>query len=545
MEFFYDRPDAVVDAGLDALCADAGLVRSTPDTAGVRIVARADWDRRLGQVALVSGGGAGHEPSHAGYVGSGMLTAAISGEVFASPSVEAVLAGIRHVSGEAGCLLIIKNYTGDRLNFGLAAERAAGEGHRVASVIIADDIALPQVAQPRGIAGTVLVHKIAGACAARGDELETVATAAQRVADELCSLGLSLDACQVPGQAAQSRQPELGLGIHNEPGAQQVNPRNASEAMGQVLAPLTAEFERRFGADMPMIVMLNDLGGCAPQELAVLTRALIDGLGVARIERLVRPARLMTSMNMHGFSVTLLPARTDYVQALDEPASPAAWPGAFKPAPVAHFEPHLSVNYESAGMRDEAIEARIGAVLDTLSQAREALDALDAQSGDGDTGSTFASGATAVRKLLDDGLLSSADHARLCGQLGRTLAQSMGGSSGVLLSILFTAAGVALDEGRLWPEALAQGVSRMQHYGGAKRGDRTMLDALVPAVEVLREGGDLAAAAKAAREGADATANITKAGAGRAAYVRAEALDGVIDPGAEAVARVFQTLTRD
>jgi triose/dihydroxyacetone kinase / FAD-AMP lyase (cyclizing) len=139
---------------------------------------RTDWDRS--KVALVSGGGSGHEPSHAGFVGQGMLTAAVCGEVFASPSVDAVLAGILAVTGKAGCLLIVKNYTGDRLNFGLAAERARALRLKVSMVIVDDDVALPDLPQARGVAGTLFVHKIAGALAEQGADLDTVTAAAER-----------------------------------------------------------------------------------------------------------------------------------------------------------------------------------------------------------------------------------------------------------------------------------------------------------------------------------------------------------------------------
>ena len=158
---------------------------------------RNDWDKS--KVALVSGGGSGHEPAHAGFVGEGMLTAAVCGDVFASPSVDAVLAGILAVTGPAGCLLIVKNYTGDRLNFGLAAERARAFGLKVNMVIVDDDIALPELPQPRGVAGTLFVHKIAGAMAESGASLHDVTSAAERVIAGTKSIGMSLDTCTVPG----------------------------------------------------------------------------------------------------------------------------------------------------------------------------------------------------------------------------------------------------------------------------------------------------------------------------------------------------------
>lgn len=160
--FFFNERKHLVDDALEGLVLSAphaNLVRLDIDPA-IRIVARSDWDKS--RVAIISGGGSGHEPAHAGFVGRGMLTAAVCGDLFASPSVDAVLNAIVAVTGDRGCLLIVKNYTGDRLNFGLAAEKAKRYGLKVEMVIVADDVALPDNKQPRGIAGTALVHKVAG-----------------------------------------------------------------------------------------------------------------------------------------------------------------------------------------------------------------------------------------------------------------------------------------------------------------------------------------------------------------------------------------------
>jgi hypothetical protein len=167
MTQFINRKEDIVQDAIDGVIAASGGKLSRLDGYPfIRVVVRSDWDRS--KVALVSGGGSGHEPAHAGFVGKGMLTAAVCGDVFASPSVDAVLAGILAVTGPAGCLLIVKNYTGDRLNFGLAAERARAKGLKVNMVIVDDDIALPDLPQPRGVAGTLFVHKIAGAMAESG-----------------------------------------------------------------------------------------------------------------------------------------------------------------------------------------------------------------------------------------------------------------------------------------------------------------------------------------------------------------------------------------
>ena len=195
------------------------------------------------KVALISGGGSGHEPAHAGYIGHGMLDAAAVGDVFTSPSVDTVLAAIRAVAGSKGVLLIIKNYTGDRLNFGLAAELARAEGIAVDSVVVADDVALRDTVEParrRGIAGTVLVHKIAGAAAASGADLAEVAAAARQAAEQVATMGVGLGACTVPatgrpGFQLDSGEAELGLGIHGEAGVRRVATPSAADLCATLL----------------------------------------------------------------------------------------------------------------------------------------------------------------------------------------------------------------------------------------------------------------------------------------------------------------------
>ncbi|CAI5462267.1 unnamed protein product [Closterium sp. Yama58-4] len=204
-----------------------GLVETYPNLQyldgfpDVKVVLRADVSRgTYEKVAIISGGGSGHEPAHAGFVGKGMLTAAVCGDVFASPSVNAVLMAIRAVTGPAGCLLIVKSYTGDRLNFGLAAEQAKEEGFKVDMVVVGDDCALPPprgIAGRRGLAGTVFVHKVAGAAAEEGKSLADVAAEARQVAGLVGTMGVGLSVCTVPGGFPSDRLPatkmELGLGI--------------------------------------------------------------------------------------------------------------------------------------------------------------------------------------------------------------------------------------------------------------------------------------------------------------------------------------------
>ncbi|WP_136246944.1 dihydroxyacetone kinase subunit DhaK [Halomonas borealis] len=547
MERFYNAPDRVVDDILQVAGATGELRVATPES-GLRILIRDDWDRtRQGrdQVAVLSGGGAGHEPAHAGFIGQGMLTGVISGSLFASPSVEPVLAAIREVCGAAGCLLVVKNYTGDRLNFGLAAERARAEGLNVEMVIVADDVAIAEAPQPRGIAGTLLVHKLTGYLAAQGTPLGEIQHQANALCERMGSLGMALKPAAHPGQPAASRSPELGLGIHNETGTREVAPESADDAMRLVLEPLCEALGE--STDTAWVAMLNNLGSCSTQEMGVLAESLLRQLGVTNVGHLIGPAPLMTSLDMHGFSVTLVPGTSELLDALTAPTQAPAWPGVHRVRQAPTFTPNTAQGHDALlddAPQDAETTATVWRMIEMLRGAREALDALDASSGDGDAGASMQSGADSLARALDARQLTTTELAPLFTGIGQLLARDMGGSSGVLLSILFTAAGGALDRGDGPAEALATGVGKMQEYGGARAGDRTMLDALLPAITALEEGNSLVEAAQAARTGADATASLTTANAGRSAYVPESALKGIVDPGAEAVARVFETLAQ-
>ena len=534
MAQFLNAKENLVTEAIDGLLATSGGTLARLDGyPHIKVVTRADWDRT--KVALISGGGSGHEPAHVGFVGPGMLTAAVCGEVFASPSVDAVLAGILAVTGEAGCLLIVKNYTGDRLNFGLAAEQARALGRKVEMVVVDDDIALPDLPQPRGVAGTLFVHKIAGALAEGGADLAAVAAAARAVIGKVKSIGMSLDTCTIPGSPKENRigagKAELGLGIHGEPGVEQVDFSTAMQAMETVVAKL-----KPLMSGATTVALLNNLGSTTPLEMSVLAHALAEA-GIAH--HVIGPAPLMTSLDMHGFSVSLLEVSEDEMAALGAHVPLAAWPGvnAVVAVPVTPLPDGLTP-IEPIPSRDDRTRAIIESVADLLIGAEGDLNALDAKSGDGDTGSTLATAARALKGSLDR--MPLADLTQLFPALGNELSQTMGGSSGVILAIYFNAAGDACANGAPIIRALGEGLARVCQVGGAQVGDRTMIDALSPALEALPEG--FGAAATAARAGADHTASIHRAKAGRAAYVPEENLKGHNDPGAEAVALVFEGL---
>ncbi|MCT8997290.1 dihydroxyacetone kinase subunit DhaK [Chelativorans intermedius] len=535
-QFMNRKEDIVTEAVDGVVAASGGRLARLDGYPHIRVIVRNDWQKD--RVALVSGGGSGHEPAHAGFVGEGMLTAAVCGDVFASPSVDAVLAGILAVTGPAGCLVIVKNYTGDRLNFGLAVERARAFGLKVAMVIVDDDIALPDLPHARGLAGTLFVHKIAGTLAERGADLETVTRAAERVIAGARSIGMSLDTCTVPGSPKEKRIPdgmaELGLGIHGEAGVEQVAFEGARAAMHAMCSKLASVM-----ADRPHVALLNNLGGTSMLEMGVLAYELANSTIAPRLKAIVGPAALMTSLDMRGFSISVLPVGEEEMELLAAPTPLAAWPGVSQISPVRvlglpdGLRPVKPIPSDHAPTRAFLLEC-----CEALLAAEADLNALDAKSGDADTGSTLAGAARALISAMDQ--LPLSDHTQLLRALGQELSQTMGGSSGVLLAIFFTAAGDAASSGQPMREALRAGLARMQEIGGARLGDRTMVDALSPALDALADGPEAAAAA--ARAGAERTAGISQARVGRASYINAKQLEGNVDPGAEAVARLFEHL---
>jgi dihydroxyacetone kinase len=407
-------------------------------------------------------------------------------------------------------------------------------------VIVDDDIALPHLPQARGVAGTLFVHKIAGALAEAGADLDTVTATAREVIKGAVSIGMSLDTCTVPGSPKEDRlapgKAELGLGIHGEAGIEVVDFAGARAAMAMVADRFLPHLA---GGDY--VALLNNLGGATPLEMSVLTEELARSTLAPHVKWIIGPAEMMTSLDMQGFSISLLPVTPDQVAALSAPVALSAWPGLnpvgkvmVRPLPdgLTPIQPLPSAHPARRALIAQCCAAMIAAEKD--------LNALDAKSGDGDTGSTLAGAARALNAALDR--LPLADTTQLLRSVGMELSQTMGGSSGVLLAIFFAAAGDASASGKDWIGALEAGLDRVCQVGGAGPGDRTMIDALAPALAALPQG--VAAAAAAARAGADSTATMTRARAGRSAYLSADKLSGHNDPGAEGVARLFEDQAR-
>lgn len=543
MKKFLNDADSFVRESLEGLAlTQPGLALLEGRTIAVqadRVVTGAAGPGAAGRdsvpVALIAGGGAGHEPAHAGFVADGMLTAAVSGGVFASPSVDAVLDGIRAVTGTAGALLIVKSYTGDRLNFGLAAQLAQDEGYAVETVVVGDDIALGDAdthAGARGLAGTVLVHKIAGALAASGADLAEVSGRARSVASRLATMGVALRPGTMPGSGEATFEIdedriELGLGIHGESGVEQVGHRPADDLAAELVDRVLAA--RPLGDGARVALLVNGLGGTPPAELAVLTRAVHRLLGERglTVERAYQGS-VMTSLEMAGASVTVLPLEDGETELLDAPTASLAWPGGG--GPVGHHTdvsvPDADAGQVDPGEPDERARAAIDAACQALLDDEHRLTELDQVVGDGDLGEALARGARAWQDDPADGSAAS-----LLRVLSARCRRAIGGTSGPLYAAGLVAAAQALEDGADWPRALAAGVDGIQDLGGAAPGDGTMVDALRPAADAAPHGWEAVLAA--AEEGVRGTVEGVSR-KGRASYVGARG-QGHADPGAEAV----------
>ena len=506
-------------------------------------------------VAVLSGGGSGHEPAHAGYVGPGLLTAAIAGDVFTSPSVDAVLAAIRAAAGPAGAVLVVKNYTGDRLNFGLAAELAIAAGIPTEIVVVADDVSLRDTVpreRRRGIAGTVLVHKVAGAMAAAGKTVTEVARAARAAAASLGTMGVALGACTVPavgkpGFALGDGEIELGLGIHGEKGVTRCALQSADSLVDILLDAIVADLALTRGDRVALLV--NGLGGTPPMELAIVGRhalAALRGKGIV-VDR-AWTGTFLSALDMPGCSLSLLKLDDVRLALLDAEAVAPAWPGGgtidaarhIVPAPVAAQQ---IVGAAAPGPLSARLQQAAFAVAVALESAEGQLTDLDSAAGDGDLGINMTRGAAAIRALP---ATAWATPAIALTAIGDALRRAIAGSSGpfyatALLRAARRLAGDPTPSLADWADAFGAAVDAVSELGGARPGDRTMVDALRPAADAfasaaragLSAGEAWTSVVAAAEAGAGATARMYPH-LGRASYLGERAV-GTPDGGAVAV----------
>lgn len=327
MKKLMNRPEQIVSEML------TGFTKANPQLVyageGVEVIHRRQ--KTPGKVGLVSGGGSGHEPAHAGYVGRGMLDAAVAGNVFASPSPDRIIEGIRAADSGKGVLLVIKNYSGDIMNFQMASELAEMEGIQTDSVVVKDDVAVADSTYStgrRGIAGTVFVHKIAGAAAEKGWDLQAVKAVAEKTVANVRSMGMAMSACTLPGAAKAGfdladDEMEIGMGIHGEPGISREKLRPAVEVAKTLVEKILQDFDYSGGE---VAVMVNGLGGTPLMELYVMYN---------EVEKLLRDRQIriyksfvgnyMTALEMAGCSVTLLKLDEELKTLLDAPADTPAF----------------------------------------------------------------------------------------------------------------------------------------------------------------------------------------------------------------------------
>ncbi len=557
MKKFINRPDNVLEEMLQ------GLVLLHPGSArlsGHKVMVRVDAEQhRDQQVAVLSGGGSGHEPAHAGYIGLGMLSAAVAGEVFTSPSSDSVFAAIKAVAGEPGALLVVKNYTGDRLNFGLAAEMARAEGISVEMVIVDDDVALKGAelaTGARGLAGTVFIHKLVGAAAAEGKNLADIAATAGAAVESLATMGVSFSAGTSPAVGQPSfdlgeREMELGLGIHGEPGVKRTHLQTADEVTETLLTEILKH--GKFDNEKRVAVMVNNLGATTEMELAIVARHAVPFLESKgfTVER-IYAGTFLSSLDMAGISISVLGVNDERLRWLDATTTAPAWPNVLKSRPgrpEAQIAAKDSVKASSSsdkGTHSEAsreMKLAIEAACRALIDAEGELTEMDRVTGDGDLGTSMERAAKAVQGAIDSYPLD--DVPATLKALGHTLRHELGGSSGPLYGVLFLRCGSVLASSGVtglaqWAEALDKGCVAISELGGAKLSDRTMLDALDPFAKTLKKSiGDktpheaFVAAVEAAERGVEATAQM-KPRLGRSSYLGNRVL-GHPDPGAKAI----------
>ncbi|EST09740.1 DhaL domain protein [Kalmanozyma brasiliensis GHG001] len=452
------------------------------------------------KVAVISGGGAGHEPGQGGFVGEGMLAAAISGDIFASPSAAQICSGIDLINHDAGVVMVVNNYTGDCLHFGLAAEKARAaiaysgkQGGGVEAVIVADDVAVGRkrggLVGRRGLAGNIFTCKILGAASDKGFELKKIGELGRTLMDNMVSIGTSLDHCHVPGRpkgdeergALAPEAAELGMGIHNEPGFKHMDKKPEPEALlGEMLdLLLNPDDEDRaytpFDKEDAPVVFINNLGGMSQLEM----NAIVD-LTIELLESKwnLHPSRVlcgsyMTSLNAPGFGVSLINHKRfekttgeSLLELLDHPTTAASWVGVQsgwgsssghprdRKAEEKEADDHLQSVRKAggsvSGLADpgsssggpsnpdpELVKKAILAACDATVEVEPTLTRYDTIVGDGDCGETLAQAGNAVKKALQEGEIPIDNAAGTLIAIGEVLEYAMGGTSGAIYALFF------------------------------------------------------------------------------------------------------------
>jgi dihydroxyacetone kinase len=494
-----------------------------------------------GRVAIVSGGGSGHEPMHVGLVGEGLLDAVCPGLIFTSPNALQIAAATRHVHSDAGVLHIVKNYTGDMMNFRIARDMARDAGVETDYVVVADDVATESDDDGpgrRGTGATIVVEKVCGAAAAAGASLAEVAALGRRVADNARSMSVALTPCTVPGSDEPSfdlggDEMEVGVGIHGEAGIDRTGWRPAAETVGILFERINNSLALAAGDQT--IVVVNGLGGTHHLELHLLFGHVLDELAKTDV-RVVRSlvGTMVTALDMRGASVTVVRADDEMVRLWDAPTDAPAWPRLAATPPGAPVDTTFAPPDDAADAGPECrwLSAFVGRVQDAIDD----LTALDRQVGDGDFGVNM----SAALKHFSLPLRGS--DADALAAVSQSYFVRSGGTSGAVFGTLFRALSKSFADTDDYTDALAAGtrsaLEAIVELGGAQVGDNTVVDALHPANDALQQGLSLRQVAQAAGDGADSTKDRV-ARKGRASYV-GEAGRAAVDPGALVVSWLYE-----
>ena len=577
MKKIINRPETVVEE----MCK--GLALTNPDLEFIKkykIIRKKTLDKK--KVSLISGGGSGHEPAHAGFVGKGMLDAAVCGDVFASPSQIQVYQAIKETAGDKGTLLIIKNYSGDMMNFKNAAHLAEEDGIQVDYVKVDDDIAVKDslyTVGRRGVAGTVLVHKIAGAAAEKGGSLKQVKTAAENAISNVRSIGFALSSCTVPAKGTptfelKEHEMEYGVGIHGEPGIQRENIPSADELAKRMTDALITELNVTQGEEVTVLV--NGFGSTPLQELYLFNYAVAKVLREKKI-RIYRSfaGNYMTSIDMLGASLTFMKMNAELKELLDQESEAPAFSVKGHVPEIVLEEETLECKKEEdlieepykacAEVNNEKVTLEnIVYMVDTMSHCiiknEVPFCELDSHAGDGDFGMSVAKGFRQLKKewkeLTKEHTSSIGEFLQACSLV---IMEHCGGASGPIWGSAFRAAGKMTDgkteleilEFADMMQAAVAGIQKTGEYSfgrGAVVGDKTLIDALVPCADTWATCANkketfehaFTQAAQAAVQGAKATETIA-ARMGRAGTVGDRSI-GYPDAGAYALGVIFTDL---
>ncbi|KAI6188914.1 Bifunctional ATP-dependent dihydroxyacetone kinase/FAD-AMP lyase [Aphelenchoides besseyi] len=530
-----------------------------------RVILRKDVDRLKEdkRVTLASGGGSGHEPFANGLVGKNSLTAAIAGDIFASPPSSHITDALETIQSTAGTLLFVNNYTGDRLHFGMAIERSKsklGKDAKLDLIYNDDDVALESKLKSttggRGLAGALFTLQIAGVMAEEfGAKFEDIRDTTRKVVENIGTFGVSLYPSALPNKPPMftlgNDEMEWGLGIHGEPGCERSKLKSAKEIVNVVLERLVSSKRLKLSKNEPLAVLLNNLGAISQLEMGVLQNEIIgwflnNGYQVPRFFS----GTLMTSLDGHGFSVTILKLVDEkwlkfldtqsHISSLWKTTSPCS-----QPVEVPRHSEFDETKTETVGVevqKDVAakIEKCLRNACEKIVEAEDRLNKLDSAAGDGDCGSSLSSAGKAILQAADSHRLKFTHPKSLCLQLSKICEHSVGGTSGALYALFFGSASRTFEQKFGDSEvraAIREGLKSIMYYGHAKPNHRTLVDPLNTAAEMAADA-KWEEIVKKVEESAEATAQM-EALSGRASYTSKDQQKEP-DPGAVGVSIWFR-----